>query len=163
MTPESSLVCPRCSVALEIASHPGWRVDRCPKCGGLAATLALLRRFVPPERLRKIWRRLGEVERGDRCPSCRHCLHTLPVDHAGRRLEIDACGTCQLLWFDAGELAAFSPERQAPPDPHGGLSEAAREAMAIAQLQLDNQRRDAEGDELLLEALLRSDFGFPGI
>jgi Zn-finger nucleic acid-binding protein len=127
---------------LKAAPVGGAATFRCPTCGGAALTIALLRRFAPAERLRRLWRALADGTPGDPCPSCARPLLVV-APHGERTVAIDVCRGCQLLWFDAEELAAFSPERQAPPD-EPGLSPAAAEAFVGAKQRVDELTDDVD-------------------
>ncbi|WP_374667470.1 hypothetical protein [Ramlibacter sp.] len=44
-----------------------------------------------------------------RCPSCRRAMQVLDLSaHYGRRVEIDLCPACHLLWFDGTESVRLS-------------------------------------------------------
>jgi Zn-finger nucleic acid-binding protein len=136
--------CPRCAADLAPEAHGGARFDRCPKCRGVAVTVALLRRFADAKRVRDLWLNLA-VGHGDApCPSCARPLLSTPVDCGGRTIAIDVCKPCQMLWFDADDLAAFSPGRQAPAASPDHLSPAAAEALVAARYEADALGEKAE-------------------
>ena len=146
-----ALRCPRCRTDLARASRNGARFDRCTTCRGVSFNLAVVRQFVPRDRVARFWRGAGDGRDGAACPSCSNAMALLAASHAGRELTLDACRRCQLLWFDAGELAAFSPERQAPPRDSPRLSPASAEALGGAMPsaeRLGDQALD-EADEVL--------------
>lgn len=99
----------------------------------MSFNLAVLRQFVPHDRLTRFWLRTEGGRPGGACPSCANAMSLVTIEQSGRALELDACRRCQLLWFDADELAAFSPEHQAPPpQPPEKLSPRAAEALVGA-------------------------------
>lgn len=140
------LRCPRDRADLVIETSEGFRVERCPLCAGLVVTVAMLRRIATAERVNSLWRSVSAGSPGDRCPSCPKRLSTSQVHIGAREIELDACRTCQLLWFDADELAAFAPKgsRPSPAAAKERLSPAAAEAMARSEIELRRQGRDPE-------------------
>jgi len=112
-----SLSCPRCRQHLEQERRADASFFRCGTCRGLMVTVALLRRFVPQDRLRRVWSRLADGTPSVPCPSCTRPMRTFPYPDGARPIELDGCQTCQVLWFDGDELIALSPERQAPDTP----------------------------------------------
>lgn len=143
------LSCPRCRAALD-AAHA------CPKCRGVAVNVAVLRQFAPADRVKRLWAALDEGAPGDPCPSCARPLLVVPP-YGERGVAIDVCRRCQLLWFDADKLAAFSPERQKPAPRTHELSPRAVEAIVKAEISgqiLGNEaERDAERVATVLRAL----------
>ena len=154
-----ALRCPRCSTDLAPASANGARFDRCATCGGVSFNLAVLRQFVPRDRVARFWQSTADGRGGAACPSCSNAMAVIVATHDGRELELDACKRCQLHWFDAGELAAFSPERQAPPrhppefTPQG--AEALIGAMPSAEILRDEALTEAGELFLVLATLVR--------
>lgn len=148
-----ALRCPRDRTDLAIVRSPGWRTYRCGRCEGVAVTLAALRKIVPEERLRDLWKLLPAAGAGDPCPVCSKPLTGTRVAQGADVIDLDACRSCQLIWFDADELRRFSPARQEPPAsvaghrPNADLSARAREALARATLEAG-----ALGDEALRQA-----------
>lgn len=143
----NALRCPRCRTDLAPASRNGARFDHCAACRGVSFNLAVVRQFVPRDRVARFWRGVAEGTAGAACPSCANAMSLIAASHGGRELELDACRRCQLLWFDRGELAAFSPERQAPPRHSPQLSPASAEALVVAMPSAERL-----GDEALTEA-----------
>lgn len=44
------------------------------------------------------------------CPNCSTTMTVLPVDRLyGRSMSLDVCQTCQVIWFDQGELLQMAP------------------------------------------------------
>lgn len=108
---------------------------------------ATLRRIAPRKRVRSLWNGLGRGTPGDPCPSCANPLDATRVGAGADAIDLDACRTCQLIWFDANELARFSPEHQRPQDrispEYDGLSLAACEVLASAKIETKARREKA--------------------
>ena len=97
--------CPSCHVALLEKRVPPFVVSTCRKCNGCAATIDALRSGIRDAFLQKAWNRaIGHGRIGRRgCPSCAKPMRVLPINGP----DIDVCTSCQILWFDPGELAAL--------------------------------------------------------
>jgi membrane associated rhomboid family serine protease/Zn-finger nucleic acid-binding protein len=127
------LTCPRCDLALGAHRYGPGAIWGCPRCGGSAATLPILRNALARERWRAMQRAVVRATGPSdaRCPSCRKPMLGLGVDG----VPLDACRRCQLLWFDRGEV----PEPETP-----DLSPEAAEAAARFELgSLERRRADA--------------------
>jgi Zn-finger nucleic acid-binding protein len=150
-----SLRCPRCRVDLDVVATRG-QTHHCPRCGGVALTVALLRQFAPEERIKRLWLASTDGEPGDPCPSCSRPLVVVPP-YGERSTALDVCRPCQLIWFDAEKLKAFSPERQAPRRTGDHLSPRAAEALVRAQIEsqrvADDVDRDAQKVEIAAELI----------
>lgn len=137
----TSLRCPRCRTALASTTTDGARFERCSNCKGLAVAVGVLRRFAPSDRVRAIWVNLPASRPGADCPSCSRMMAETKVAAGDDHVELDVCKACQLLWFDADELARFSPQRQSPPPRERPFSPAAAEAVATADIAFRAQRQ----------------------
>lgn len=129
--------CPGCRSELVTVAHAGVNTYRCMACGGRAATMAVLRRFAPNERLNALWRDVWEKARAGyrKCPSCEMKMLWVMLEENGSSLELDACKSCQVVWFDSEELKRFSPGRQEVEDPDAKIPAEARRALAIAEVE----------------------------
>jgi Zn-finger nucleic acid-binding protein len=116
-------------------------------------TLGALRQFAPADRVNALWRetwRGAETSPLD-CSACGAKMRRVTVSAGAGGLELDACKACQSIWFDVGELAALSPERQAAATKEPWLPESERrefaETMAseIAKDARDRRRAEAMG------------------
>ena len=67
--------------------------------------------------------------------------------------RIEVCRICHFLWFDADELTRFTPLPQKEKPGERELAPEARQALAIAEVELAAQRaeRSETGDEFLLQ------------
>lgn len=131
--------CPRCGLELVKVTEPvGYR---CERCQGHAFAVGQLRRVVAPDALAALWQlaRAGGTEAGGSCPSCRN---PMVLVHA-HGVDVDVCGTCQLVWFDAGETRRLPPRPAEPepgPEPELELPEDVVVAMAMAEADRARQR-----------------------
>jgi Zn-finger nucleic acid-binding protein len=158
----AALRCPVCRVDLAPEPHGGVRFDRCPRCRGVAVNLAVVRQFAPANRVRELWINIPVGRAGAPCPSCRRPLLATPVACGERTIDVDVCRACQVLWFDADELAAFSPKRQAPRKSTEPLSPAATEAVVRAKMYAESLGEQAEEEARIVSAVLCGLFGgFP--
>jgi Zn-finger nucleic acid-binding protein len=102
--------CPRCGQPLIRRNQPPYLLWVCSRCGGCAATLAVLRKGIRHDFLQHAWNRtIGNNRRALlRCPGCSALMNRVPTCGP----EIDLCRKCQMMWFDAGELEEL-PKRTA--------------------------------------------------
>jgi Zn-finger nucleic acid-binding protein len=102
------MYCPTCHEPINRHSQPPFLLWRCHRCEGCAVTIAMLRRGIRNDLLQKAWdRTVGrEQKRNRRCPGCSTFMYLVPTVGP----EIDLCRSCQMIWFDAGELNKM-PER----------------------------------------------------
>lgn len=141
------LRCPRCREALAAETHGDSYFHRCGRCRGVAINNAVLRRFAPPRRLKSLWVDLGAGRPGEPCPSCEAPLTLVTVIGAAGPIEVGACRPCQMLWFDATKLAAFSPQRQEPAPREHALSPRAKEALARGVVHARNETERSNDDD----------------
>ena len=64
--------CPGCSATLALETHEGASMYACATCSGTAVTVAVLRRFAPPEQVRAVWNAVwsGTGNGLRKCPWC---------------------------------------------------------------------------------------------
>src|ERR1041385_6896699 len=97
-------VCPNCSTRLEPGRTSYGLHYACRGCGGRAVTVPVMHRALSNEFMRGFW---GHVLRScETSPKpCPFCTRWMKVIHAGDpSLELDACLTCQVVWFDEREF-----------------------------------------------------------
>ena len=114
---------------------------RCRRCQGHAVNYGVLRRALPDPRWTRLRRAAIKTAEpaGVTCPSCRKWIFRV----SDGKVDLDACRTCQLFWFDAQELESLPQRPALPPRPaKEELSPAAREA--IARFELARTRRHEE-------------------
>jgi Zn-finger nucleic acid-binding protein len=151
------LRCPRCRTDLATVAASGWEMYRCPGCDGVAVTMALLRKFAPRNRVNELWFQLADGTPGDPCPSCARPMTGTRVACEGLAVDLDGCRTCQTIWFDADELARFSPDRREPPpraDANADLSPRARAAVARATVEAETLGTRAQTQAAAVIAIL---------
>jgi Zn-finger nucleic acid-binding protein len=154
----SSLLCPHCRTALAPGSHEGARFDSCPSCRGVAVNVALLRQFAPPQRVRAIWLNLPDGQPGPPCPSCARPLVDTAAPAGLATIRLGVCRPCQVIWFDAGELAAFSPQRAAPAPKPREFTPQAEEAVALERIAAKERDEKEESDARFVLRVLNEIF-----
>jgi membrane associated rhomboid family serine protease len=129
--------CPHCRANLESHRARAGLLWICPDCQGRAITLPVLRNLVQPPVVSQIWGQLladGAASRHP-CPVCLRPMRALIHSDAEATLELDACRGCQLIWFDARELAQL-PARPPPEKPRElVLPPHLREKLALAKIE----------------------------
>jgi membrane associated rhomboid family serine protease/Zn-finger nucleic acid-binding protein len=137
-------VCPKCNKRLTRTKTEAGCLFLCTQCNGRAVALSVLRKTMPPNYASALWmgakRRMAD--RGQRCPICRKAMTEVQLPTDGRSVPLDICTGCQFVWFDPQEFEQFPKQ---PPKTKKAereqLPEKVREAMAIAELKLDETRR----------------------
>ena len=148
------MTCPGCSAPLVRAQEEQGIFWACDACGGRAATLPLLRKIVEEDALKELWKlaRLGSGTPKRPCPSCQNLMMEVPsktvtVEPTEERPDgeetvirpaLDICVRCHIVWFDIGEEL---PVAQQQPDTEEDLPPEAREALAMAQVELLEEQR----------------------
>jgi membrane associated rhomboid family serine protease len=121
----------------------------CPKCGGRAVGLPVLRNAGSKEAVRQLWILAHEKSGspGAKCPVCdRPSVEVaLPVRSSSPPLRLDICAACQFVWFDPREFeqlpsVAVDEERELP--------QQARELIAMQEVRraAEKAERDAYND-----------------
>jgi len=109
------LFCPSCSKPLSRKLTSSGPVYAC-RCGGRAATFKMLERVGREDVVRRVrLQAIGSARPGARpCPLCdgKMTLVDFPLGGA-RRVALEACGRCRIVWFDAHEYQAV--KASAPP------------------------------------------------
>jgi len=156
--------CPSCETTLQRETYETFFVFQCPDCSGVLLNTSRLswiktRRGLSTEELQ------GQVDSASstedthekiRCPRCRGEGGAATMDKMeSRKLEptaelfvIDLCQSCQLAWFNGGELARLQLAYESTP-----------KALAELQMQLQAETRTEEEEEELREDLAQ----LPGI
>ncbi len=103
--------CPGCASPLEQMRLEHGVFWACPRCGGRALSVELLRRTFAKESINPLWLRVisGEGRPGRNCPCCGHVM--LEVDLTGKpeTPAVDVCRLCHFVWFDASEIGELEP------------------------------------------------------
>jgi Zn-finger nucleic acid-binding protein len=130
------LLCPACGIALSRMMTERGVIWRCEKCDGRAVGLSLLRTTFTPESINPIWLHAlhHEGRPGRSCPACRREMIDVPLA-SSTPVKVEVCQLCQMIWFDAGEVASLEP-RPLPPAKPAPLPQETREAIAIAKVKM---------------------------
>ena len=146
----SSLICPTCRTSLNAMRVPAGLLWTCRTCAGTAVNSAVLRRYLKNETVNELWRTaMTQSTPSQRaCPSCRQALRVFAASRDERRISLDLCKACQLMWFDTNELDAF------PKAPEGKPAEIKRTlAMAEAQFEANVEGREWSAENVVAMAL----------
>lgn len=145
------LECPRCSVPLGRAVGESRVLYACPKCGGRAGTLPVLRRVLDEEVVNRIWQGAKYAPRasGLPCPQCRRAMQPVSVPVAAAAVPVDVCARCQIAWFDATELEAL-PHRELV----ATTAEPLRRTARLERKRLDEDEEDDERSHSAIEWVL---------
>jgi Zn-finger nucleic acid-binding protein len=103
--PAHSYDCPRCAAPLDFTAVEGRRQLACQECGGLAATVAMLRQTSSKESFRFFWAAtLSSTRPGHLpCPGCGGPMQHVDVEFDAHTVGLDRCRPCQFVWFDPDE------------------------------------------------------------
>jgi Zn-finger nucleic acid-binding protein len=107
---------------------------KCQACSGIAANIAVLRKHLKDDTVKKLWLEAitASTPSNKKCPSCVNMLKEFSVSRNNQRIHLDLCRTCQLIWFDKDELDAFPKVEKLPKSDMD-------ENLAIAKIQFENQ------------------------
>lgn len=91
----------------------------CETCSGVAVNVAVLRKCLGVKMVREFWfKATNESKASNRtCPSCDQKLKEFAVGQYNRKVQLDLCKRCQLIWFDRNELQMFPGSENVQPDP----------------------------------------------
>ncbi len=142
----NKLTCPRCHQQLQKTTTAHGVFFGCPLCGGKALGLDVLRRTFARDEINAVWRRAirSEGSRGTACPSCRNAMIEVSATSGEQPLRIDVCRLCHFLWFDADELVQLTPLPPQPAPREPELSTEARQALALAQVEMVAQQAERQ-------------------
>ncbi len=132
--------CPACSQEMTQVFYQRKICFQCANCGGRMMTLAGLRNLCRDRDFaNRLWQaaRYGEAGAGPVCPSCQKLMRRVSKSLSDAAIELDLCDSCQLIWFDPGELEQIPlPE----PEKKEEVPEKVREILALRQIELDESR-----------------------
>ena len=140
----SEFLCPRCKAPLKEVRTSGGVFYGCDVCGGRAVTIELLRKRFTPESINPLWAHAtrGEGSVSLPCPSCQQPMIGVALSDQAE-IDVDVCGHCHFIWFDAHEVDALIPGQ---PEPVASeLPQKAREMLAIAEVE--RLSKQAEGSD----------------
>ena len=102
--------CPGCGATLKRASIKDRISFKCPQCGGSLTAVGVLRALCrDKEFVNQLWKDsfTAVLSPDKKCPCCNQAMRRTFV--SGKTdsfaLELDVCRSCQMVWFDPGELA----------------------------------------------------------
>ena len=84
----------------------GGTAHSCGRCRGAFVSSSLLHLNLDDRALADLWRRAkeGSARAGRPCPACNKSLTRWREPAPSQRIELDACLSCETIWFDAGEI-----------------------------------------------------------
>jgi len=147
-------ICPNCGSGLTRTLEKVGVFWGCPRCGGRAVSVSLLRKTIGQDRVSAIWSRAitAPGETGKSCPICSRAMTDVTMGVAGQALELDVCTRCEFVWFDAAEYESIPPAPPKPREPgevdDKDLPPAAREALALYKVQQIAEQARAEEDTM---------------
>ncbi|MFC1637230.1 zf-TFIIB domain-containing protein [Planctomycetota bacterium] len=114
----NNLTCPKCETLLNPTAIAEGMLWRCDTCAGLAVNVAVLRKYLSVKIVREFWlKATNESVPADRkCPSCAQIFQEFTVGEYNRKVQLDLCKRCQLIWFDRNELEMFPGAEEVHPD-----------------------------------------------
>jgi len=128
--------CPNCRQRLVRFTGPKGIVFVCPRCGGRAVGMAVVRRWAGERITKALWLRgMKKTDAGGKkCPVCNRWMREIPLPVDGRELRLDLCRDCRFVWFDSQEFEQLPvvPEK---PTPEHALPLETRERLAVAQIK----------------------------
>lgn len=103
------MICPKCKTSLRPTRVAEGSLWKCEVCSGIAVNMAVLRQYLKDDTARKLWLEAitASTLSNRKCPCCVQMLKEFTVSRDNRRIHLDLCKTCQLMWFDRNELEAF--------------------------------------------------------
>jgi membrane associated rhomboid family serine protease/Zn-finger nucleic acid-binding protein len=140
--------CPNCRQRLVRVAGPKGIMFVCPRCGGRAVGMAVIRRSAGEKTAKALW--LQGMKKaaagGKKCPVCGRWMREIPVPVDGRQLLLDLCRDCRFVWFDSREFEQLPvvPEK---PTSLRALPMEAREKIAVAQVKLRSEMAKYEEPE----------------
>jgi len=114
----SHLTCPKCETSLNPTVTAEDMFWKCETCSGGAVNVAVLRKYLGAKVVREFWYKAtsDSVPSDRKCPSCGQMLNEFTVGEYNRKVQLDLCKRCQLIWFDRNELEMFPGAEKVRPD-----------------------------------------------
>lgn len=135
--------CPVCQEPLKSVPQRNGVYHHCDACDGRALTISQLRRVSGDRFSTRLQRLIGLTQRrGEQtCPFCSQPMWKIASPEP--KLELDACRTCNLVWFDAPTYETL-PEGAA--ETLHTITADATEIIAVQRLK-EQQQREAEEEK----------------
>jgi len=140
--------CPSCLSSLTRKKTPGGLVYICPRCKGLSAGMAVLRKLGTSQKLlSRVWGKSREknVRRRRPCPHCAQAMAEVMTMVGGEELILDVCNRCPAIWFDTSEFKLVPRKPPPAPEKKSDLSPELREKKALLELE-QQKKRQRQGD-----------------
>lgn len=155
--------CPECATTLAQESRASDVLFRCQGCRSAAVPFAALQRLAVPAFFPAFERALAaSVDAAAvACPVCRRVMRPITVSQGGLLVQLEACRSCRIVWFEAGELEQVPLRpRLAEDDPQ---LLAVRRQLAVADVvrNLDASRERLDFGELSWHGKLLALLGLP--
>ncbi len=144
------MICPKCKTTLSPTRVAEGSLWKCEACSGVAANLAVLRKYLKDGTVRKLWREAiaGSTLSNRKCPCCVNMLKEFTVSRDNRQIHLDLCKTCQLMWFDRNELEAFPrAEKLHRPDMNENL------ALAKIGLEVELESEQSSAENIIAQGM----------
>jgi membrane associated rhomboid family serine protease/Zn-finger nucleic acid-binding protein len=137
------LSCPNCDDKLVSTSTEKGTMYGCPRCEGKAVSVAVLRKILGVVFVRNLWVKAKAIleGKGKDCPECSRPMCDVVTSAQQGEAHVNVCTRCQIVWFEARDLEAMPEETV---EPKKQLSLKAREAIGLAQLELDKKRQELQ-------------------
>lgn len=103
---KEKLVCPRCELPLATKNQANGMVWKCKNCSGISVGVGLLQNISRRDDVLAVWAQMqADTSIGEAlCPSCLVAMRMIRTSAKLGSIEIDACSTCFLIWFDHSEI-----------------------------------------------------------
>ena len=144
------MICPKCKKTLSPMRVAEGLLWKCEACSGLAANMAVLRKYLKSDTVKELWRTaVVESTLSDRgCPSCGYALREFEAIRDNRRISLGLCKTCQMMWFDKHELEAFPrAEKLRRPDMNENL------ALAKIGLEAELESEQSSAENIIAQGM----------
>jgi len=132
---------------MRVAEGSLWK---CGACSGVAANVAVLRKYLKSDAVKELWRTavVGSTRSDKMCPSCGHTFREFAASRDNRRISLNLCKTCQLMWFDKNELEAFPrAEKLHSPDMDENL------ALAKIGLEAEVESEQSSAENIIAQGM----------
>lgn len=141
------LICPGCKTSLTKSSNTLGLFWVCPSCDGRAVALEVVRKAIPRPIVNSLWQRArsGQYPGSRKCPACKRTMTEVPIISREKTEYLDVCTGCHFIFFDPKEYERL-PKLPIAKEPKDDLSPKAREALALAQLEV--LKKDQEAKEM---------------